>query len=181
MRHRVPLVALAALVALSSAGALAAQEAAKVGLVNTQEILEKSAEGQRTLARLQDTEKKYQAAVARLDGEAKQLQDRLSAQRLTLTPEAAAQIQAELQKKLTERRRTAEDAARSMRELQYSLLTKIREELVAVMEEIRKEKGLDVVLDTIKVGAVFYIRPLDLSAEVIRRYDASKAAPPAKK
>ena len=181
MRHRTPLAALAALVALASAGALGAQEAAKIGLVNSQEILEKSAEGLRALARLQEAEGKHQAAVARLDAEAKQLQDRLSTQRLTLTPAAAAQIQSELQKKMTERRRTAEDAARSMRELQISLLSKVQEELIAVIEEIRKERGLDVVLDATKSGAVYYLKALDLSAEVIRRYDAAKAAPPAKK
>ena len=181
MRHGNPLAVLAALAALAAAGPVAAQEAAKFGLVNTQAILEKSIEGRRALTQLQDSEKKYQAAVARLDDEAKQLQNRLNAQRLTLTPEAAAQIQAELVNKQMDRRRTAEDATQAMRDLQYTLLTKIQDEVVAVIEEVRKEKGLDVVFEEIKGGAVFYLRSLDLTAEVIRRYDGSKAVPPAKK
>lgn len=178
-RHSIP--ALIALVTLIAAGALAAQEATKLGIVNSQEVLDKSVEGKKAFAQLRDAEKKYQADIVRLDDEIKQLQNRLSTQRLTLTVEAAAGIQADVQKKQTGRQRTAEDAARAMQELQYRVLSKIQNELIAVIEEIRKEKGLDLVFDLAKSGAAFSSPALDLTAEIIRRYDASKAAPPEKK
>ncbi len=181
MRYRHPFSALFALVALVSAGALAAQEAAKLGLVNSQEILDKSMEGKRAFAQLEEADKKYQAEITRLDDQIKQLQNRLTTQRLTLAAAAAAGIQAEVQKKQTDRQRTVEDAARAMQELQFKVLGKIRGELVAVIEQLRKDKGLDLVFDLAKSGAAFASPALDLTAEVIRRYDASKAAPPDKK
>lgn len=181
MRYRHPFSALFALVALVSAGALAAQEAAKLGLVNSKEILDKSVEGKRAFAQLEEADKKYQAEITRLDDQIKQLQNRLTTQRLTLAAAAAAGIQAEVQKKQTDRQRTVEDAARAMQELQFKVLGKIRGELVAVIEQLRKDKGLDLVFDLAKSGAAFASPALDLTAEVIRRYDASKAAPPDKK
>ena len=41
--------------------------------------------------------------------------------------------------------------------------------------------GLDCIFDMTKGGVVYYTPALDITAEVIKRYDALKAAPPAKK
>jgi outer membrane protein len=181
LRNRYSLAALIALVTLVAAGSLAAQEATKLGLVNSQEILDKSVEGKKALAQLQEADKKYQADIVRLDDQIKQLQNRLTTQRLTLAAEAAAAIQADIQKKQTDRQRTAEDASRAMQELQYKVLTKVQGELIAIIEQLRKDKGLDIVFDLAKSGAAYASPALDLTAEVLRRYDAAKAAPPAKK
>ncbi|MBE3109264.1 MAG: OmpH family outer membrane protein [Acidobacteria bacterium] len=172
---------LIALVAAGLAGLVPAQEASKLGMVNSQEILDKSVEGRRVLAQLQAADKKYTESVTRLDDQIKQLQNRLSAQRLTLTAEAAARIQADIQKAQTERQRTAEDASRAMQELQARTLGQLQSEVLPIIEQLRKDKGLDVIFDPGKSGIVFVSPALDLTAEVIRRYDALKAAPPAKK
>jgi len=181
MKKQLRIIALVAAAAAGLAGLLPAQETGKLGMVNSQEILDKSVEGQRVLAQLQAADKKYQADLARIDDQIKQLQNRLSAQRLTLTVEAAAQIQADLQKKQTERQRAAEDAGRAMQELQARSLDQIQNELIPIIEQIRKDKGLDIIFDLAKSGAVFVSPALDLTAEMIKRYDALKAAPPAKK
>jgi outer membrane protein len=181
LRNRNSLAALIALVTLAAAGVLTAQEATKLGVVNSQEILDKSVEGKGAFVQLEEADKKYQANIARLDDQIKQLQNRLATQRLTLTAEAAAGIQADIQKKQTERQRTAEDAARAMQELQYKVLNKIQGEVIPIIDQLRKDRGLDIIFDLAKSGAPFASPALDLTAEIIRRYDASKAAPPDKK
>ncbi|MCK7476456.1 MAG: hypothetical protein M0C28_01900 [Candidatus Moduliflexus flocculans] len=50
-------------------------------MLNSQEILEKSAEGKRALAQVQAADKKYADDIAKLDEQIKQLQNRLSTQR----------------------------------------------------------------------------------------------------
>jgi len=181
LKNRHPLTALFALVALAAAGSLAAQDKTNLGFVNSQEILDKSAEGKRALAQLQEAERNYAAEITKIDDQIKQLQNRLNTQRLTLTAEAAAGIQSDIQKKQTDRQRRTEDASRGMQELQYKLLTQIQTELIAIIDQLRKDKGLDLIFDMAKSGAAFASPALDLTAEVISRYDASKAAPPAKK
>jgi outer membrane protein len=156
-----------------------AQEATKLGMINSQEVLEKSVEGKKAIAQLQAADKRYGDEITRLDDQIKQLQGRLTAQRLTLTAEAAAGIQADIQKKQTDRQRAIEDASRSMQELQATTLTKIQAELMPIIEQVRKDKGLDLIFDLTKSGTVYYSPSLDLTAEVVRRYDALKAAPAA--
>jgi Skp family chaperone for outer membrane proteins len=185
MKHHVRLTALFALFAVFAAAGLAglafAQEGSKLGMINSQTVLEKSVEGKKAIAQLQAADKKYTDDITRMDDQIKQLQNRLSAQRLTLTPEAAAGIQADVQKKQTDRQRAVEDASRSMQDLQANTLSKVQADLMPLIEQVRKDKGLDLIFDLTKSGAVFFNPALDLTDEVIRRYDATKAAPPVKK
>ena len=158
-------------------GALASWAAAqsKLGTVNSKDIFEKSAEGKRVLARLRDLDQKNQEAVARLDEEIRTLQTRLSTQRLTLSEDAALQISSDLEKKTTERKRKAEDAGASWTELRDRLFRTVQAELLAIIGKIGKELGYDLILD-VGNGEAAYANPaIDLSAEVIKRYDASKA------
>ena len=182
MRNHVRLLALLAIIGTAGLAGLAfAQEGGKLGTINSQEVLEKSAEGMKAIAALQAADKKFGDQIARMDDQIKQLQGRLTAQRLTLTAEAAAGIQADIQRRQTERQRAVEDASRSMQELQATTLTRVQADLMPVIEQVRKDKGLDLIFDVAKPGIVFSTPALDLTAEVIRRYDAIKAAPPVKK
>ena len=189
MRQHIRLFALIAIAAVGLAGFARAQapaqapaqasEGTKMGMINSQEVLEKSVEGKKAIAQLQAADKKYSDDISRLDDQIRQLQNRLTTQRLTLTAEAAAGIQADIAKKQTERQRAIEDASRAMQGLQGTMLTKIQAELMPIIEQVRKDKGLDLIFDLTKSGTVYYSPALDLTAEVVRRYDALKAAPAA--
>jgi Skp family chaperone for outer membrane proteins len=171
------LTALIMIAALASSGL--AQQIVKVGVVNSQEVLEKSAEGKRVLAQLQDKDKRNQSELSRRDAEIQDLQTRLNTQRLTLTPEALRNLSADLQRKQTERNRFYEDAGREMNELADRLFQRIQNELLPIIEQMGKENGLDIIFDLGKSGAIYFSPTVDLTADVIVRYDASKA--PAKK
>jgi Skp family chaperone for outer membrane proteins len=173
------LALMAFLAALLASTGLA--QSTKIAVINSQEVLEKSVEGKKILARLSERDKKNQTDVARLDDEIRQLQTRLSTQRLTLSDEAALQINSDLEKKKKERDRFAEDAVRDIQELQYRLYTKLQSDLLPIIEQLGKEKAYDMILDLGKSGAVYVNPPIDVTAEVIRRYDASKATAPAPK
>ncbi len=75
----------------------------KVGVVNSQDVLERSAEGKKVIARLQELDKQNQARITKLDNEIQTLQTQLNTQRLTLTDEALQQKAADLDRKQTQR------------------------------------------------------------------------------
>lgn len=176
---------LAILTVFAAAGlaglALAQEGGGKIGMINSQEVLEKSVEGKKAIAQLQAADKRFGDQITTLDDQIKTLQGRLTAQRLTLTAETAAAIQADIQKKQTERQRAVEDASRSMQALQGQTINQIQADLIPIIEQVRKDKGLDLIFDLTKSGTIFFNPALDVTAEVIRRYDANKAAPPVKK
>jgi Skp family chaperone for outer membrane proteins len=148
----------------------------KIGVVNSQEILDRSAEGKKVLARLQDLDKQNQARITKLDTEIQQLQAQINTQRLTLTQEALSQKVNDLDRKQTQRKRDAEDAYANMQETSNRLLGRIQEELIPIVTQLGKEKGLDIIFDLGKSGAVYFNPTIDVTEEVIKRYDASKAA-----
>lgn len=169
-----------AAVVITMTGTALAQSAAKIGVINSQEILEKSAEGKKAISRLQEKERASQAELNKLNEEIRQLENRLNTQQLTLSQESALQLNAQLDKKRTDQKRRSEDALRELQELQFQLFNKIQNELIPIINQLGQEKGQDLILDLAKSGAVYINPAVDMTAEVIRRYDAQKAAPAAK-
>jgi outer membrane protein len=163
------------LVALAALASLGFAQQIKIGVVNSNEVLEKSSEGKKVIAQLQQKDKQNQADIQKLDDDIRTTQTKLNTQRLTLTEEAVTQYSIQLDRLQTDRKRKAEDAVSSFNELQNRLFKKIQDELVPIVEQIGKEKGLDVIFDLFKSGAVWWNPATDITAEVIKRYDASKA------
>ncbi len=63
-----------------------------------------------------------------------------------------------------------------MQETSNRLLKRIQDELIPIVTQLGKEKALDIIFDLGKSGAVYFNPAVDLTEEVIKRYDASKAA-----
>lgn len=152
-----------------------AQQVLKIGLVNSQEILEKSAEGKKAIAQLEERNKKIQQDLSKLDDQIRQLESRLSTQQLTMTQEAIMSLSADLERKRTERQRMAEDAQRDMQELTQRLFIRIQNEVMPIITKVGQEKGMDLILDLRESGVLYFSPTVDLTQEVIKRYDASKS------
>jgi len=153
-----------------------AQQEFKIGVVNSQDVLEKSAEGKKVMAQLQSRDSKAQADIAKLDEDIRTLETRLNTQRLTLTQEALMNMQADLERKRTERKRFIEDQGSDLNALQISLFQRIQNELLPIIEQIGVEKNLDLIFDLARSGAIYFNPAIDLTNEVILKYDASKAS-----
>jgi outer membrane protein len=152
------------------------QQAFKIGVVNSQDVLEKSAEGKRVMAQIQDKDKQNQDRLSALDEEIRNLETRLNTQRLTLTNEAMMQLTSDLEKKRTERKRYAEDSLREMQEFTGRLFQRVQNELLPIIEQLGKDRNLDLIFDLARSGAIYFNPTIDLTQEVITRYDASKAS-----
>lgn len=147
----------------------------KIGVVNSQEVLEKSTEGKKVMAQLQEKDRKNQGDVAKRDEEIRKLETKLNTQRLTLTDEALMQLSSDLERKRTDRKRFTEDSMREMQELTQRLFTKIQNELLPIIEDIGKEKDIDIIFDFSRSGAIYFNPSVDVTDEVIKRYDVSKS------
>ncbi|MGB6865521.1 MAG: OmpH family outer membrane protein [Candidatus Aminicenantaceae bacterium] len=152
------------------------QQAIKIGVVNSQDVLERSAEGKRVMAQIQDKDKQNQDRLGTLDDEIRNLETRINTQRLTLTNEAMLQLSSDLEKKRTERKRFGEDSLREMQEFTGRLFQRVQTELLPIIEQVGKDKSLDVIFDLARSGAIYFNPTIDLTQEVITRYDASKAS-----
>jgi len=151
------------------------QQAIKVGVVNSQEVLEKSNEGKKVMAQLSEKDKQNQEKINNMDEEIRSLQTKMNTQRLTLTQEAMTNLASDIERKQTERKRFAEDSYREMQEMTGRLFQRVQNELLPIIEQLGKEKNLDIIFDLFKSGAIYFSPTIDLTEEVIKRYDASKS------
>ena len=152
-----------------------AQQPTKIGVINSQEVLQESTDGKEVMARMQEKDNSNQTKLTKLDEEIRQLETKLNTQRLTLTQESIIQLTSDLERKRTERKRFAEDSLRELQELRFRLFNKVQNEVLPIIEQIGKERNLDIIFDLTNSGAVYFSSTIDITAEVIKKYDASKA------
>ena len=152
-----------------------AQESGKIGIVNSNEVIQKSTEGKAVMAQLQKKDKSNSSRISTMDEKIRELETKLNTQRLTLTQESILQLTSELERKRTERKRFAEDSLRELQELRFRLFTKVQDEVIPIIEGLGKERNLEIIFDLANSGAVFVNPTIDLTEEVIKRYNASKA------
>jgi outer membrane protein len=113
-----------------------AQQPMKVGVVNSQDVLEKSQEGKRVTAQLEAKNKTLQEDLARLDDKIRDLETRLNTQRLTLSQEALSNLMADLEKQRTDRTRFVEDSRRELNDLTNRLFARLQAELRPIIEQV---------------------------------------------
>jgi outer membrane protein len=153
-----------------------AQQPMKFGVVNSQEVLEKSQEGKRVTAQLEAKNKTLQEDLARMDDRIRDLETRLNTQRLTLSQEALTNLMADLDKQRTDRTRFVEDSRRELNDLQVRLFNRLQTELRPIITEVGKEKNLDMIFDIGGSGIIYFNPAVDLTQDIIVKYDASKTS-----
>lgn len=153
-----------------------AQQPMKIGVVDSQEVLEKSSEGKRVTTQIESKNKTIQEDLARLDDKIRELETKLNTQRLTLTQEAANNLMSDIDKRRTERARFVEDSRRELNDLTQRLFNRLQSELRPIIADIGKEKNLDLIFDIGSSGLIYFNPAVNLTPDVIQRYDASKGS-----
>jgi len=153
-----------------------AQQPMKIGVVNSTEVLEKSQEGKRVTSQLEAKNKTLQEDLARIDDKIRDLETRLNTQRLTLSQEALGNLMADLDRQRTDRTRFVEDSRRELNDLQMRLFNRLQTELRPVISDIGKEKNMDLIFDIGGSGIIYFNPVVDITQEVIQKYDASKGS-----
>ena len=149
-------------------------EGAKVAFINIPRIASESAEGKASTARVNALRDKKVAELGAKNKQVETAQQKLSSGGL-LSEEARAATQKEIDKLNVEIQRMQQDAEAEMQDLQQQLQLDFQRKLSPVISQIAVEKGLHMLLST-DAGLVWAEPGLDLTNEVIRRFDAATAA-----
>jgi outer membrane protein len=155
-------------------------EGAKIAYMNIPRIAAESAEGRASTTRVNALREKK---LAELNGKNKQLetaQQKLNSGGL-LSEEARAATQKEVEKLQVDIQRMQQDAEAEMQELQQQLQLEFQRKLSPVIQQLAVEKGLHILFSQTDAGMVWADPGLDLTGDVIKRFDAATAGakPPA--
>jgi outer membrane protein len=151
----------------------------KLGIINPQAVLQTSAKGKEAIERLKSLQvskqKKYEAMQKEIDALEKE------ALSPALNAEARDKKTQDLQNKRVEIKRFAEDAQKDTMAAQQKEFEKIQADLMPIIEKIAKEDGYALILDLNTAGVTYFDPGIDISAKVVKAYDAQSAAAPAAK
>jgi outer membrane protein len=156
-------------------------EGAKIAYVNVQAIASNSVEGKAATSKLDDLRKKKTAEIADKNKALAAAQTKLQQGGSVLNDAARGALEKDIEKMNREIQFAQQDANTELQELQNSLQADFQEKLNPVLEQVASEKGLHMLIDIAASGAVWANSGLDLTAEVIRRFDSTAKTTPAKK
>ncbi|MBA2302482.1 MAG: OmpH family outer membrane protein [Acidobacteria bacterium] len=153
-------------------------EGAKVGFIDLQTIASNSVEGKAATAKIQELNKKKTAELAEKNKQAQAIQTKLQQSGSVLSEQARGQAEKDLQKMQRDLTAMQEDAQQEIQEMTQQLQAEFQERLNPVIEQVATEKNLHVVFSVRDSGIVWAYSGVDISAEVIKRFDvAPKTAP----
>ena len=167
-------VAAAALLTLPAS----AQSAQKVGVIEVQRIVQESAVGKESLARIQKVQTGKQEELGKRQTELRDLEKRIQEQGKSLSEEAMEKLQKDYQAKALDLKRFQDDAQRELEEIQRKELGDLEKRVLPVIEAVSKELGYSLVFNKYQSGLLHADGSVDLTDAVIQKFNTAIAAAP---
>jgi len=152
-------------------------EGAKFAFVDIQVIASNSSEGKAATAKLDELRKKKNTELQSKATALKGMQDKLQAGGTVLSDSARAQLQKDIEKGQRDLEYAQQDAQTEVQDMTNQLQEEFQTKLNPILEQVRADKGLLMIFSSRDAGIVAADMGLDLSEEVIKRFDATKTAP----
>ncbi len=161
----------------------------RMAFLDLQRIAAESGEGKAASSRVQALTQKKSAELQEKTKALQGNQQKIQQGGAVLNEAARAQTQKEIDRLTVEIDRFQEDANAEVQELQQSLQADFQEKLRPIVDAVVKELAIGLLFSAGDAGAIYVDPSLDITGEVIKRFDTAKpvattakpAAPPTAK
>ena len=173
-------VAVAAVPAFAQSAVAPAPAAApiKIGVIEVQRIVQESAIGKESLARVQKLQQAKQEDLVKRQKELRDLEQKIQDQGKALSEDAMEKVQKDYQAKAVELKRFQDDAQRELEEAQRKELGELEKRIMPVINEVAREQGYQLVFNKFNSGLLYADdKSVDLTDAVITRFNSQIAAP----
>lgn len=172
-----PLAGLFACAALAATAQIAgAQEAGatRIAVIDIDRVAQESSRGQEMFAELQAAQEEILRGRQTREQEIRDLTNRAGSQ--LLSNEARADLTRDIERRQTDLQRWLEDQQREFNERQATGFQALEADLGPVVEEVARERNIQLII-RVTPGLTFVMDPaLDISAEVISRFNAQSGS-----
>jgi outer membrane protein len=154
---------------------------AKYAFVNIQRIAAESAQGKALSQRVQALNAQKVTDLNEKNKALQASQQKLDSGASVLSDAARAQLEKDIDRQQTEIQRFTDDAQKEVQDMQNELQGEFQQKLGPVIQQVAQEKKLEILFSALDAGIIWADAGLDLTTEVIRRFDAAApvAAAPA--
>ena len=171
-------LALASFVLVGNVAPLHAQAAAgsRIAIIDVQRLVTDSVAGKGALAKLKKLQEEKLAEGKAKSEEIDALRKRLNEGRLSLADDRIAELEKQLEEKITGARRFQEDAEKEFNKSRESQFGEIERRVFPVIEQFGKENGYSFIFNKFQSGLLFAVDGSDVTDQIIQRFDSSAAA-----
>jgi outer membrane protein len=155
-------------------------EGAKIAYVDLQRIAQSSAEGKAAAAKLEELKKQKTAELTEKNKALEGLRTKLQQGGTVLSDSARAQLEKDIDKQTREIQFLQQGAQAEFEQLEQELNQDFQRKLNPILDQVSKEKGLHMLFSIRDNGAVWADTGLDLSDEIVKRFDAAAKTAPKK-
>jgi len=152
----------------------------RMAFLDLQRIAAESSEGKAASSKVQELTKKKTAELAEKTKALQSNQQKLQQGGAVLNEATRAQTQKEIDRLTVEIDRFQEDANAEVQELQQQLQAEFQEKLRPVVDGLVKELAIGLLFSAGDAGAIYVDPSLDITGEVIKRFDSGKYSTTAK-
>jgi outer membrane protein len=152
-------------------------EGAKFAFIDIQRIASESSEGKASTTKVQALNQKKVAELNDLNKKLQADQQKLVQQGALLNEQARAELERSIDRQQKDLQRAQQDAQDEVTQLQVDLQNAFQAKLLPVIQQVVTEKGIQILFSRADSGIVVADPGLDLTAEVIKRFDASNPVP----
>jgi len=145
--------------------------AVKIGYIDVQRVLARSAAG---VAAREQLEKERATIQRDMDGrrqELEKLRDEIEKKGALLTADARREKQEQFERKRRDAARAADDYQKELEKKEGQLLQKVLQEVGGVIEKVGKEKNYYMIVEKRNAGVLYAATDADLTDEIIRAFD----------
>jgi outer membrane protein len=160
------------------AEAQAAGANGRIGVIEVQRIVQESAIGKESLARVQKLQTAKQDELTRRQKELRDLEQKIQDQGKSLSEDAMEKMQKDYQAKALELKRAQDDAQRELEEIQRKELAELERRVMPVIDSVAKEQGFQLVFNKFQSGILFADGGVDITDAVIGKFNTQIAVAP---
>ncbi len=166
-------LALTVLAALTTAAGATAQQL-KIGYVDLQRALNESDAGKAAKERFKQQVDKLQVDLKKKKDALDSLKEQLEKKSSVMKEEETRNLQKDYERKLRDFERSYKDSQGELQQKDNELTVELLKELQGVIEQFGKEGGYSVILEQSSSSVLYGSPELDLTEQVIARYNARK-------
>jgi len=156
-------------------------QGAKIAFVDFQRVAAESVEGQISTVKINALVTKKQTEGAEKAKALQANQQKLAQSGAVMSESARAALEKDIERQTREGERFQQDAQAEINELQQELQLDFQKKILPIVQQVREEKGLQLLFSRADAGIVSWDPGIDLTTDVIKKLDAitPKSAVPA--
>jgi outer membrane protein len=168
----VMLVAATIALILSGCAGGAGKIDAKIGVINSQRLLNETSAGKKAKENLTAFSKNRQALMELEEKELRRMEEDFVKQSSVLSPTAKRDREEQFRRRMQEYQQKASELNREVQEKQKDVLEGFRDKIEMIVAKVAKRLGLQVVVDKSKGGpTIYHEEGLDISGPVIEEFN----------